>query len=530
MRKQMLNDGGKGFRSLFLMVSLLVCSAASHGQPNHYFFSDVDTTEAYQSSGFCKTLNYYWDQAVIRPDGRIVFVFVDNYKLYYYESADLGVTWEEHYIPTGWDGFIYTAMAGMTVDGRLVIVFTMNDKFSNGTVSYGSEFNYTVLGAVQEEDGWAIGTLHTSSGNKGIVPFGTITTKSGIVHVILHKVGWWNYGGELYEVMYDPAENKWSDMQTIKIFNDRPVDHGTLHVCKLAEGSSDTIVCVYQRHNNDSKYNNLEVIMKGADGWTDEEVILPGSNYATYNRFDLDYDRHGHMYLTWFIPHGPEGPELYIAHNSVREFEKFTVFDVADTLRKVSVHPYPDGVAYLYFNFKDSLPEIWKISEEGLEPTGYLPTFGEGDSLDVMRFHYQVPIKNNFSVLPGSGDDERETGPGLFAFTNRYNGKEGNTVLQYPVVFVRTNLEQQEQQQPVTALRSPDKGFGIWPNPGDGYFIISAGEEAAVRLYNVFDIMGSRVGGFTAGSGDRVDLSRLTAGIYFIRGSSGGGTVKYVKR
>jgi len=529
MKKRLHAFAGNAVLPVLVMAFLFVCGSAVHGQQNAYFFSTVDTTEAYESSGFCRTLNYYWDQSLIGTDGKIYFVFVDNYKLYYYVSADLGETWEEHYIETGWDGYIYAAMAGMTQDGRLVIVFSMNNSFNNGVVPFGSEFRYTLMGAVQDGEGWAIGPLWSATTNSGMLPFGTITTKSGIVHVILYKYGWYNYGGELYEVMYDPEENRWSDVETIKIFNDRPVDHSTFHVCKLAEGESDTIVCVYQRHEADANYHNLEVIMKGAGGWTDEEVVLAESDYATYNRFDLDYDRHGHMYFTWFIPHGPEGPELYIAHNSVREFEKHTVFDVTDTLRKVSVHPYPDGVAYLYLNFKDSLPEIWRLSEQGLEPTGYLPAFGEGDSVDVMRFHYQIPLKNNFSVLPGSGDDERETGPGLFAFTNRYNGKEGNTVLQYPVVFVRTNLEQQEQQQPVATLRSPVKGFGIWPNPGDGHFMVSAG-EAGIGHYQVFNIAGSRVGAFAAADGGRADLSGLAAGIYFIRERHGGAVVKYVKR
>jgi hypothetical protein len=192
------------------------------------------------------------------------------------------------------------------------------------------------------------------------------------------------------------------------------------------------------------------------------------------------------------------------------------------------VHPHPDGVAYLYFTLRHALPQVWRLSEQGVEPTGYLPAFETEDSADVMRFHYHIPLKNNFSVLPGSGEDEKETGPGLFAFTNRYNGKEGNTVLRYPVVFVRANLE--EEQQPVGALRSPVKGFGIWPNPGDGHFMITTGEEAAVSFYHVFNIAGSRVGAFTAADGGRADISGLAAGIYFIRERDGGAVVKYVKR
>ncbi len=519
---------------LFPLVIVFVLSLISNGsysQPNQYYFSNVDTTQEYQSAGFCRTLNYYWDQAMIGPDGKIYFVFVDNYNLYYYVSSDLGATWEEHLVETGHEGTIYAAMAGMTVDGRLVIVFTFNEAFTAaGTVPYGSEFRYTVMGAVQDGEGWAIDRIRLPVGNSGLLPFGTITTKSGIVHAILYKYGWMNYGGELYEAMYDPDAKSWSELETIKVFNDRPIDHSTFHVCKLAEGENDTIICVYQRHANDSKYHNLEVIMKGEGGWTDEEVILEKNDYATYNRFDLDYDRHGHMYFTYFMPHGPEGPELYIAHNSVREFEKFTVFDAADTLRKISVHPYPDGVAYLYMNFRDSLPEVWKLSEAGLEPTGFLPEFLAKDSADVMRFHYQVPLKNNFSVLPGNESEDNKTGPGLFAFTNRYAGRDGSTVFPYPIVFVSADLKQEEIQQPVRTEDIQGVTFKAYPNPGNGIFRLDAGDVLPCDVFRVYDIMGARVGSFRLNETLLVDLSALASGIYFIRGAADGQTLKYIKQ
>lgn len=515
-----------------IVLFLSLVSTASPGQSNQYYFSSVDTTEEYQSTGFCRTLNYYWDQAVIGPDGKIYFVYVDNYKLYYYMSSDLGATWEEHFVETGYEGKVYAAMAGMTVDGRLVIVFTYNEAFTaSGTVPYGSEFRYTAMGAVQDGDGWAIDRIRLPVGNSGLLPFGTITTKSGIVHVIFYKYGWYNYGGELYEVMYNPQENTWSEVETIKIFNDRPVDHSTFHVCKLAEGENDTIVCVYQRHTTDTKFHNLEVIMKGEGGWTDEEVILEKNDYHTYNRFDLDYDRHGHMYLTYFLPYGPEGPELYIAHNSVREFEKHTVFDAADTLRKISVHPYPDGVAYLYLNFKDSLPEVWKLSEAGLEPTGFLPEFGAGDSADVMRFHYQVPLKNNFSVLPGNESEDNKTGPGLFAFTNRYAGRDGSTVFPFPIVYVSADLKQEEIQEPVGMEDLQGNSIKIYPNPGNGIFRMDAWQVASGDMFQVYDITGARVGFFRLDNTRLVDISGLSSGIYFIRSvSNGRHTMKYVKQ
>ncbi|MDF1572891.1 MAG: T9SS type A sorting domain-containing protein [Bacteroidales bacterium] len=520
----------RGILTLALAAFLSTISIASFAQVAQFFFNEVDTTESYLSNGFCRTLNYYWDQAVIGPEGNIYFVFVDNYKLYYYVSADQGVTWEKHFVDTGHAGNVYAAMAGMTVDGRLVIVFTFNADFtSSGTVAFGSEFHYTIMGAVQNGESWDVDLIRYPIGNSGLLPFGTITTKSGQVHAILYKYGWMNYGGELFEAIYDPVANSWSELVTIKVFNDRPIDHSTFHVCKLAEGQNDTIICVYQRHANDSKYHNLEVIMKGVDGWTDEEVILEQSDYATYNRFDLDYDRHGHMYFTYFIPYGPEGPELYIAHNSVREFEKHTVFAATDTLRKISVHPYPDGVAYLYLNFKDSLPEIWKLSEDGLEPTGFLPGFEVADSMDVMRFHYQVPIKNNFSVLPGNESADNKTGPGLFAFTNRYAGRDGSTVFPYPLVFVSADLAKDETSEPSSSQPLEETSFRIYPNPGNGMLRLHNRQGEFAALFHIYDITGSRVGSFHLDESGTADLTGLPGGIYFIRNTADGHTLKYVK-
>jgi hypothetical protein len=515
---------------VIMTVLLSTISNPSQAQENRYFFNEMGTTESYVINGFCRTLNYYWDQAVIGPEGNIYFVFVDNYKLYYYVSSDAGETWEKHFVDTGHAGNVYTAMAGMTIDGHLVILFTFNADFTaSGTVAFGSEFHYTIMGAVQNGEGWDVDLIRYPIGNSGLLPFGTITTKSGQVHAILYKYGWMNYGGELYEAIYDPVANSWSELVTIKVFNDRPIDHSTFHVCKLAEGQNDSIICVYQRHANDSKYHNLEVIMKGADGWTDEEVILEESNYATYNRFDLDYDRHGHLYFTYFIPYGPEGPELYIAHNSVREFEKHTVFDAQDTLRKISVHPYPDGVAYLYLNFKDSLPEIWKLSENGLEPTGYLPEFDAADSMDVMRFHYQVPVKNNFSVLPGNESEDNKTGPGLFAFTNRYAGMDGSTVLPYPIVFVSADLEKEETTEPSVSLNTASPSFRVYPNPGNGIIRVEAREPLGTACFNVYDITGAVAASFRLEETPVADLSGLSGGIYFIRNTADGHTLKYVK-
>ncbi|MDF1575552.1 MAG: T9SS type A sorting domain-containing protein [Bacteroidales bacterium] len=489
------------FSPALILLLWILLSLNSYSQTHQYFFSEVGQTREYLSSGFCKTQNYYWDQGVMDREGNIYFVFVDNYNLYYHRSDDNGLTWTEQQLTTPQDGKIFTAMVALTQDDSLVITYAANQGFSNGTVSFGSEFIYDLYGAVQSKDAWTITPLKMHTNNSGLLPFGTITTKSGLVHVILHKYGWYNYGGELYEVMYDPGARTWSAIETIKIFNDRPVDRGTNYLCKLAEGQNDTIICVYQRHADTQGLNNIEVIKKGAGGWTEPEIILGNSDYSTYNRFDLDYDRHGHFYLGYFIPFGPDGPELHMAHNSTTDFTKYEIFASTDTLQKMSIHPYPDAEAYVYLNFKDSLPEILKLNQEGLNFTNYLPAFEAEDSLDVMRFLYQINMKNNFSGIPG-----------LFAFTNRYQGRDINTVYSYPLVFATIDLA--APYDPTGIGLAPEFSVDIYPNPAGDYVTIRFPEDHNHGTLKLFDLMGRCVLHYEVENNASVSLSNLQKGLY----------------
>lgn len=511
---QKFKSAGAAALSILLLISL---SNAMLAQENQYSLTDVAQTEAYTSIGFCRTSNYFWDQGVIDSEGNIYFVFVDNYKLFYHVSEDDGATWTSHQVMTSQDGHIFTARLALTPDGKLVIAYVANMGFVSGSVSYGSEFAYDLYGAVLKAEGWEFTSLATNSSNSGLIPYGIITTKSGLVHIILSKDGWWNYGGELYEVMYDEVAGTWSGVETIKIFNDRPVNKGTFHICKLAEGQNDSIICVYQRHASIDSHNNLEMIKKGADGWTEPEVILANSNYNTYNRFDLDYDRHGHYYFGYFIPFGPNGPEIYVGHNSMRDLTKYELFAQEDTLRKISIHPHPDAEAYIYLNFKDTFPKILKFSESGLELTSYLPEFTQADSMDVMRFHYQIPIKNNFSMSSG-----------LQSFTNRYQGKEGNTVLSYPLVYVGANLKEVGTEGVEPEVTG---SFGIYPNPGNGIIHFKgkegSGSPEQLRVYNATGMM---VRIIQLKGGEQADISDLPGGLYFIRDTEGASVAKYIKR
>ena len=413
---------------------LLLLPTNNSAQENGYKFVDIDTTEAYRAVYYARTVNYLVDHAVVDSLGHIYFVFVDNYKLYCHKSEDGGSTWSEEQIITGNEGKLYKAMIGLTQAGKRIIVYSINTGFSNGNVGFGSEFRFNTYGAVETDEGWQISTLYTNTSNFGYTPFGMITIKDGTVHALLHRDGWYNYGGEIYETVYDPVAKTWSGLLLIKKYSDRPVDLGTNYMAKLAEGEANNIICMFQRHGTASGYINVEVIERTPEGvWQAPVEILKNNTYSTYNRFELDYDRHGHTYMGYFEPQGENGPQLFLAHNSTTAFEKHEVFEVGDTLRKMDFVPI-EGALLIYCNFVNRYPVVLRWSESGLTLENYLPAFTQADSMDVMRFHYHIPRKNNFSSIMD-----------LLAITNRGQGRDPNNseyVLPYPLVFVRANLQE----------------------------------------------------------------------------------------
>lgn len=490
---------------------------SSFGQTNQFHFSNVDSMEAYKTNGYCRIVNYYWDQGVVDRSGTIYFVVVDNYNLFCHKSSDGGLSWEEEQITTGMEGKVFTAMMGLTQDDKRVIVYSVNQSFSNGSVSFGSEFNYDAYGIVENEAGWTNTSLSVHSGNSGLLPYGIIAVKSGKVHVILNKYGWYNYGGELYEAIYDPGTTSWNSLETIKIFGDRAVDNGTNYVGKTAEGGNESIICMYQRHGSISGKVNLEVIQKTSEGWQEPVVILENNGYSTYNRFDVDYDRKGNTFLAYFEPWSETGPQIFLAHNSIDNFAKYELFEPTDTLLKISIHPYNENKTYLYCSFRHSYPKILEWTEGGVSISEYLPDFAQEDSVDVMRFHYTIPRKNNFSP-----DID------FIAFTNRYQGKTGDMVSRYPIVFVRTNLAQDFTQIPENSTKTM-KNTMLFPNPADDFIELNLENSEVRYIVRIYDITGNLVKVAEAGNKEKINVSGLSKGIYLLKLDNSGKTTKFLK-
>ena len=86
----------------------------------------LETTQTWYSYGFPSPATFYHmngNNAFQDANGTVHMAYVDNYELYYVESTDGGVTWQnKEKVPTGHDGDIRTAAIVVDHNGRLLAV------------------------------------------------------------------------------------------------------------------------------------------------------------------------------------------------------------------------------------------------------------------------------------------------------------------------------------------------------------------------------------------------------------------------
>ncbi|NQU32486.1 MAG: T9SS type A sorting domain-containing protein [Bacteroidetes bacterium] len=493
----------------FLLLPLFMLTFSNYScfaqeNDNSYHFNIIDTTEQYPAVGFCNVLNYLWDQGVIDSLGNIHFVYVHNYKLFCYSSEDDGLTWSTEQIITGKEGHIRTAMIGLAPGNKKVIVYTVDEGFINGTVSYGYEFAYDLYGAVENDEGWTITSLSTTKLNNGLLPFGIITDNEGLVHVLITKYGWYTYGGELSYSNYSANTKEWATPIIIKTYVDRPINNFTNYVGKTAFNSNGDLLCIYQRHGAIKDTYNIEIISKTSDGWQKPEIILNDNTYSTYNRFDIDSDREGNYCVGYFEPWGENGPQINLSENSTDNFTSFELFQSTDTLVKMSIHKQLDGSVQLYCNFKHSYPKILKYQDNILEISDFLADFPQEDSINVMRYLYPIQNKSNFSnKMDFNG------------FTTMYNGKDGNNVLPFKLVYVKTKLIKDVTD--VENFMNEKRDYIIYPNPVKNTLYLNLPYELEYENISIYNSLGSLIQKAKLNPDGGVDVSSLLPGFYLLQ-------------
>lgn len=499
-----------------ILIAAMIIVKPGFSQDNAYHFYTIDTTEQYPAVGFCGVYNYLWDQGVIDSEGNIHFVYVHNYKLFCYSSADNGVTWTAEQVITGKEGKIRTAQMGLAPGDKKLIVYSVNTGFtSSGTVPYFSEFIYDAYGIVKEESGWVNHTLFTHTTNNGLLPFGIITDNDGIVHVILSKYGWYLYGGELYEATYLSETQAWTNPALIRSYTDRPIDNAIHYLGKTALAADGSILCIYQRIGSITGTTNVEVLVKLTEGWQVPVVILQNNSYSTYNRFDIDNDDLGNYCVGYFEPWGDNGPEIHLAKNTIDSFEKFEIFQSTDTLLKMSIHSQDDGSSILYCNFKHSYPKILKFKDNLLTESATMPYFPQEDSVNVMKYLYPIPNKANFS-------DKKD----FYGFTNIYFGKAGNDVLPFYLLFATFKITQDFTWIPQNDLS--DSELSIYPNPVGDILRIDVNTVSGSKTLSIYNYLGKLVQ--RQKLSEEINVAHLPVGMYILQIDESEESIKFIKR
>ena len=157
-------------------------------------------------------------------------------------------------------------------------------------------------------------------------------------------------------------------------------------------------------------------------------------------------------------------------------FTKHQLFSSGDTLSKMSIHTVEGNQAFIFCQFRHSLPKILKWEQGGISLYGQLTGLSPKDSVDAMRTIHHIPHKNNYS-----GNRH------FNAFGNRFQGWDGNTVLPYELIFLRLELTQTPVSTFSRTYDNPRELF-LYPNPAQAYIHLRNAallESDILNMYNI---------------------------------------------
>lgn len=207
---------------LILFLFPLFSSAEDETVPVRIRTGEQFKTNTFQSYGWGCGANLFQEKS-----GKLHGAIVDNYKLYYFWSENEGKTWTVNQITTGYEGKIKNAGIVVNSSGKVFIPFEIHPNYNYGQSAISSShFIYKVLCAVSDGVTWKFQVVHenATSSNYGYNLRDVLIDKNNKVHVFTERYGWYTYGGEVYENIYDPELNQWS-RATIVIYSDTPVDN-----------------------------------------------------------------------------------------------------------------------------------------------------------------------------------------------------------------------------------------------------------------------------------------------------------------
>lgn len=207
---------------LILFLFPLLSSAEDETVPVKISTGEQFKTNTFQSYGWGCGANLFQEKS-----GKLHGAIVDNYKLYYFWSENEGKTWTVNQITTGYEGKVKYAGIVVNSSGKVFIPFEVHPNYNYGQSPISSShFIYRVLCAVSDGNTWKFEEVHrnSTSSNFGYNLRDVLIDKHNKVHVFTERYGWYTYGGEVYENIFDPELNQWS-RATIVTYSDTPVDN-----------------------------------------------------------------------------------------------------------------------------------------------------------------------------------------------------------------------------------------------------------------------------------------------------------------
>lgn len=297
----------------------------------------IDTVPDYYRSVSTPSTFYEYQETVVCIDSsdRISVISIENYELQLYESTDFGDTWTKTPLTTGEEGDLFVAMIACTPDGQRVIIYAYNPYMNYGQNL--STYNYFTLGTnalVETPTGWQKSTLSpVNSSNYGLIPFAIFTDRDGMVHAVLHRRGWYTYGGDIHESIYNPSTNTWSSVIQIYHYN-QTIDRSTNYYAKIMQDPFGNLAIIYlkQRSDNSSK-KELCLLWQNSGSWSGvSPVILDGDYDPAYWHYDIAEDGDSNMYFMMTTTSGPSGPRFILSRNSFLGGDTLYPFTANDTL------------------------------------------------------------------------------------------------------------------------------------------------------------------------------------------------------
>jgi len=358
-------------KKLFLFQAILFSAAICFSQNFSVGHVTIDSTPSYYTGSYSNFYEYAENMTCVDSNAKISLLSIENYELQLYESVDTGATWSKTKLSPGDDGDYYSALMLCTDEGKRVIIYGVNTYINYGqSISTWDCFKYGTYAYVETGSGWQKTTLSPPStvSNYGLLPYGIYRHSNGQIHAFLHHYGWNNYGGKLYECIYDPVTNVWTSPVNIMNATYSYIDRATVYYARIAEDPNGNLSLMFRRQKNSSNPNESELTSLTQVGhlWTGVSPVAISPTYnGTYWNWDIARDVSGHFYLAYTTPHGPSGPELILCRDGLTG-DTLTPFSSSDTLLAISFIEFAMGepIFQCYFKY-DTGRKLFQYDGQG---------------------------------------------------------------------------------------------------------------------------------------------------------------------